>query len=550
MVGLSASAVIARASCTNRPIIVSLAASDDISLTIQTIARSFNAEDQSVGGNCVQVQVTDAEPSAVAAQIDGQASQPGSTQIDAWIPDSSLWVDVARSYAAGAQAIQQTGISVARSPVVIVTSRPVAKQTGVFDTGAGWSLLLPPGFGGPPARMGLSVDLPDPTSSAVGLLTVIEIDRLLGQSPAGREAFTKFKYVTGSTGEFNSAAALDSFVESTALKKALAVTSEQAVVSYDRANPSQPLAAYYPTSSAKATGTPELDYPYVVTAASPAEIQAANAFGRFLRGAYAQSVIRYNGFRSGGGVPDQMPQSSGLNSQRLDVASPPTPSEVATNLSTWQKLGLGSRILTIIDTSAAMGAPSGLDNYTLEQVLTRTASLGLPLFPSSTEMGLWEAPDGQNASAAYKALVPVGSLQADWGIFSRREQIAQIDLGLTPNDNPMHLNDAILAAYRLMTKTYAANRSNAVLVMTAGIDAHGDMALSSLLSDLRGLYDPAKKVEIIIIQFGREGSYKALKQVADATGGAAYQINNPDQVAQIFIEAIAQRMCDQGCTAP
>jgi Bacterial extracellular solute-binding protein len=550
MAGMTAQAVIARASCTNRPTIVNLVASFDIEPTIQTIARSFNRQNVVADGSCVDVQVTQGDPSAVAAQIDGQAALKGAPAIDAWIPDSSLWVDVAQSYAAGAQLVQKTSISVARSPIVLVTSQPVATQTRVFDSPVNWSLLLPAGYGGPAVSTGLSVDMPDPDDSAVGLLTLIEVSRLLGPSYAGRTAFTKFKYSTGSTEEFDSAQTLASFVQSTALKKAISVTSEQAVIAYDRANPKAPLAARYPTSATPATGTPELDYPYVLTTANRAVAQAAQAFGRYLKGSYAQSLIRYAGFRSGNGTPDDMPAASGLSSQRLEVATPPSPSEVATNLSTWQKLGLGSRILTIIDTSAVMGAPSGLDNLTLEQVLTRTASLGLPLFPSTTEMGLWEAPDSQSASASYRSLVPVGSLSAAWGIFSRREQIQQIDLGLTPNKNPLHLNDAILAAYKSMTATYAPKYSNAVLVLTAGIDSAGDMKLSSLVSQLKGLFSPTKKIAIIILQFGHVGSYTALKEIAGATGGAAYQINNPDQVAKVFIEAVSQRLCSQGCTAP
>jgi hypothetical protein len=547
---LSASAVIAHASCTNRPTIVNLAASPDISPAIQTVARTFNREDQVAAGHCVDVQVSQGDPSTVAAQMDGQASMAGSSPIDAWIPDSSVWVDVARSYAGGAQALQPTSITVARSPIVLVTSQAVAAQTGVFNAEANWNLLLPPGFGGPPASMGLSVDLPDPTDSAVGLLSVIEVSRLLGQSAAGRQAFTKFEFTTVSTDEFNSTAALESFVQSLALRKAIAVTTEQAVVSYDRANPGQPLTAHYPTSASKATGSPELDYPYVVTSSNSAVDQAAEAFGRFLEGSYAQSVIRYAGFRSGSDVPDDLPASSGLSSQRLDVATPAVPTEVATNLSTWQKLGLGSRVITILDDSAAMRAPSGLDNLSLEQLLTQTASRGLPLFPASTEMGLWVAPDGTDAAASYKTLVPVGLLPAPFGIVNRREEIAQIDLGITPNNNPLHLNDAILAAYRQLTSTYQPNYANAVVVLTAGIDSSGDMPLSSLLRQLKSLYNPTKKVAVVIIQFGHVGNFTAMRGIANATGGSAFEINNPDQVAQVFIDAMAQGVCDQGCAAP
>ncbi len=529
---------------------MNLAVSLDIYPAIETVARSFNREDQVAAGQCVDVQVTQGDPATVASELDGQTSLQGSSPIDAWIPDSSLWIDVARSYAPGAQAVQPTSITVARSPVVIVTSQAVAKQTGVFNAGANWSLLLPPGFGGPPASMGLAVDLPDPTDSAVGLLSVIEISRLLGQSAAGRQAFTKFEYSTVTTDEFNSAAALESFVQSIALRKAIAVTSEQAVVAYDRANPGQPLASYYPTSASKATGSPELNYPYVLTSASPAESSGAEAFGRFLEGSYAQSVIRFNGFRSGSDVPDDLPAASGLSSQRLDVATPAAPTEVAANLSDWQKLGLGSRVLAILDDSAAMRAPSGLDNLSLEQVLDQTASRGLALFPASTEMGLWEMPNGSSTGTSYKTLVPIGPLPAAYGIFSRREELAQIDLGITPNDNPMHINDTVLAAYKLMTSTYAADYSNAVVILTAGIDASGDMKLATLLTQLKSLYNPARKVAIIIVQFGSVGNFAAMQAIANATGGSAYQITNPDQIAQVFIEAIAQRLCDQGCVSP
>ncbi len=548
MVGMSAGAVMAHASCTNRPTIVNLAVSLDIYPAIQTVARTFNREDQVADGQCVDVQVTQGAPSTVASELDGQASLQGGSPIDAWIPDSSLWIDVARGYAPGAQAVQPTSITVARSPVVIVTSQAVAKQTGVFNAGANWSLLLPPGFGGPPASLGLAVDLPDPTDSAVGLLSVIEISRLLGQSAAGRQAFTKFEYSTVTTDEFNSAAALESFVQSIALRKAIAVTSEQAVVAYDRANPSQPLAAYYPTSASKATGSPELNYPYVLTSSSPAESAGAEAFGRFLEEPYAQSVIRYNGFRSGSDIPDDLPGLSGLSSQRLNVATAAAPTEVAANLAAWQKLGLGSRVLAILDDSAAMRAPSGLDGLDLEQVLDQTASRGLALFPASTEMGLWEMPNGNNPATSYNTLVPIGPLPAAYGIFSRREELAQIDLGITPNNNPMHINDTVLAAYKLMTSTYAANYSNAVVILTAGIDASGDMKLASLVSQLKSMYNPVRKVAIIIVQFGTVGNFAAMQDIANATGGSAYQITSPDQIAQVFIAAIAQRLCDQGCS--
>ena len=73
------------------------------------------------------------------------------------------------------------------------------------------------------------------------------------------------------------------------------------------------------------------------------------------------------------------------------------------------------------------------------------------------------------------------------------------------------------------------------------------MALTSLLSRLQKLNNPSKKVEIVILQFGDAGDFSAMKQIAAATDGVAYQVLNPVEIGKIFIEAIAHRMCDQTC---
>lgn len=546
MAGMTARAVIARASCSNRPLLVNIAASFDISAPVQTIARTFNKQNISAGGQCVEVQVTPGQPSAVAAQIDGQVSMHGLSAVDAWIPDSSLWVDVARSFPVGAQVVQPTGTSVAKSPIMLVTSPQVAATTKVFAAPPSWGLLLTASYGGPPSSMGLSVDIPDPSDSAVGLSTLIQLNRELGPSVLGRAGFTKFVLSSEDTEDFDSAAALGQFVASTGapfFRRAITEASEQAVVLYDRANPREPLAAVYPAGPDKALGSPELDYPYVLTSTSRTVSAGVAAFGRFLQTPYAQAVIRNDGFRSADGVADQFPQSYGLSPQPLQLATPAKPAEAATDLVAWQKLGLGSRDLTIIDDSAAMATPTGVGSLTLEQMLSATAARGLALFPDSTQMSLWVAPDSRAKASPYRDLVSMGPLPARYGVITRREQIQEVDQTLTTTTkNPMHLNDAILAAYEQMTKTYAANYSNAVIVLTAGIDAPGDMSLSALLAKLHGLFNSSRPVEIVILQFGQAGNYTAMQQIAGATDGAAYKILSPAEVGKVFIKAIARRI--------
>ena len=136
-------------------------------------------------------------------------------------------------------------------------------------------------------------------------------------------------------------------------------------------------------------------------------------------------------------------------------------------------------------------------------------------------------------------------------MITRRAQLQEITRTQTTGNGVLALHDAILAAYQKMTKTYAPNYANAVVVLTSGVDsAHGDMSVSALVSHLRALYNASRKVEIVIIMFGQQGDFSALQEIARATGGVAYKISNPAEVGKIFIEAISQRVCDQGCAAP
>ena len=246
-----------------------------------------------------------------------------------------------------------------------------------------------------------------------------------------------------------------------------------------------------------------------------------------------------------------MPSSAGISALPLELATAPTATEAAASLQAWEKLGLGSRDLTLIDVSPAMNQPSGNGTQTLFQELTQTAYRGLGLFPDSTRMGLWVVGRSRSLAQPYQQLVSLGPMPAKLGLIDRRTQLVQINRTLTTSNGRLALRDAILAGYQFMSKTYAPNYANAELVLTAGVDsATGDMSLNSLLDKLRALYNPSRKVEIVIIQFGDRGNFTALKEIANATGGIAYKITNPLEVGKIFIEAIAHRMCDQGCLAP
>ncbi|HEY4702459.1 MAG TPA: substrate-binding domain-containing protein, partial [Streptosporangiaceae bacterium] len=264
LIGLSVQAVAAHASCSSSPLLLNVAVNDDLAPAVAQVAQNFNKQQHTAGGRCVTVQVTEQSSDAVAARLERPGSGAGQAPVQAWIPDSSLWVDVARSYPDGARAIQPTGTEVAESPLMMVMARTVANQTRAFASPAGWNVLLPAGASG----LGLKVAIPDPTESAAGLATLVQLSRLLGSGATARATFTNFVLSAESTKEFVSPTSLASFVSTAAApwhSRDVTVTSEQAVIAYDRANPAETLAAQYPAGLQAKLGTATLDYPFVLT---------------------------------------------------------------------------------------------------------------------------------------------------------------------------------------------------------------------------------------------------------------------------------------------
>jgi hypothetical protein len=557
MAALSAQAVVARNSCNNHPLLVNVAVTPDLAPAIQHVGQVFNEQNHQAAGRCVEVQVNQDAPAAVASQVDGQASSAGQPAIDAWIPDSSLWVDAARTFPLGAQAVQATGLSVAKSPIMIVMPAAAAAQVPAFNSSVGWNFLLG-AIGGPTSSpLGLRLNLPDPTQSSAGLAALIEISRLLGSGAAARAELTKFVLSVQPSAQFDDPVSLADFVATANAVLAghpVTVTTEQAVLAYDAAHPHQPLVAHYPISTSPALGTPELDYPYVVTSTDPAEVAGAQQFESTLEQSYTASIVRYYGFRSGNGVSGTLPAGDGIALQPLQLATPSGPSEAQTDLQAWERLQVGSRDLVLFDASSAMLAPSGIPGETIEQELTTTANLGLGLFPDSSQIGDWEFADHLNGSLPYKELVPVGPLTAELGLISRRQQLEQVNGSVHPFPNiPAEINDTILAGYKQMLATYQPNDNNVVIVLTAGVDkASGDLPTATLIRKLRALYNPNRRVELIIIQLGAAGNFSAMQRIAAAGDGAAYQVLNPTQIAKVFFEGFSRRICQSsgGCATP
>lgn len=558
MVGRGTAQFVNRLSCEGQPIDINVAVSTDISTPVEQIAQVFNRQNHMADGRCVAVQINPEDPAAAAGQIDGQHSNATGQTINAWIPDSTLWVDEVRGFETGVQAVNPAGFSVARSPLMIVMPSAAAARTPAL-TRFGWKLLLPPAIGGPKAPTDLRIDLPDPAQSAAGLATLIEVSRMLGTTKTARLQFTKFAHTAAVTSYFDDPGSLSEFVSLAAPPlngDPVTVTTEQAVLAYDAANPHQPLAAVYPSSSEVKLGAPEFDYPYVtLTTSSQQQLAAANAFGQMLHTGYAANVLRFAGFRSGGqtpGRPDKFPASYGLDDQMLQVATQATQIEAPTVLQAWNKLSLYSKDLVQVDVSSAMSKSSAPGDPSYEAELSQASTLGLALFANTSNLGVWEfGGTASNNKLGYKNLMTIGPLTAQVGLLTRRAALERINsrfAATSSNRSPFY--GTIEAGYKYLMAHYQPKYFNALVVLGSGIEnASGDISGPALVKELTKLYNPDRKITIIMVIFGNPPNMAELRKIAQASGGQAYQITTASQVDAVFYEALARRLCSPACGA-
>src|SRR3954471_19233304 len=113
--------------------------------------------DGKVDGRCVAVKVRSLGSSHGAAVLTGQEVDQDLGRPDAWIPDSSLWIPVARTSTTGAAGVAASGASLASSPLVFALSAKVAAKMPKPKEGPSWHALLP-------RRLGAEDAAPSPTA--------------------------------------------------------------------------------------------------------------------------------------------------------------------------------------------------------------------------------------------------------------------------------------------------------------------------------------------------------------------------------------------------
>ncbi|WP_233515286.1 substrate-binding domain-containing protein [Marinitenerispora sediminis] len=522
--------------CGGQEIPLSVAAAPELAPALTELADAFNDERHAVDGRCVRVEVRGADPADVAYAAIGADPAGGGADSDVWIPDSSLWQKIVQRDAAETT-LTGTGTSVARTPLLVAQRPGGTDSASQGERTPSWETLLPTAA---PGAESAGVQVIDPLRSSSGLAALALVHGAIGGGDTTSPELVAALQNLQRDVSADEASAFEALRDGSAQ---LVVLSEQAALRYNTDHPDAPARVGYPED-----GTYTLDYPYLLRTDDALAVRAAEAFRGQLVRQEAQAVVRAAGFRSADGTADASALDGAAGFRLTPPDDLPTPSDgsVTSLLRAWNQLQMNSRMLAVLDISGSMAQAVPGTGLTRMQVTTQAASQGLGMFPRDAEIGLWEFSVRIDGDRDHREVVPIRPLGEEVDGGTHQEVLGSALAGIRPEpDGDTGLYDTILAAYREMTDSYRGDRVNTILVLTDGSnDDDRSVSLDELLEELRDAYDPDRPVSVISIAFGPDADPEPLRQVADATHGAAYATDDPTEIGDIFLESFALRVAE------
>lgn len=491
----------------------SIAADPRIAATVRQVVSSLPPD------ACISVGVRAATSADVAADVArAEGKGLGGTLPDAWIPDSSLWLDIAGASEEGQQRLDGDGTSLASSPVVLATTPDIAGQLGggspdwqsTLETGSPVTLALP----------ALDRDAATLTSlpALEGSRSLAELARLVAAPPLPEgEPLT--------------------LVLSGAADVVPSTEQEVAAASGDG---KQVVAIYDETFGA-------LDFPLVrVRPLDAQDDPAADALfdnvAKALTGEAGQSALGKAAFRT----PDGSAPAAAPTAQGVDFAT--AMGAVATDVTAlddartqWSTQGRRARLLLLMDLSGSMQErlPDGRTRAEAAQDALRGLVEGAS---PDDALGLWGFTN-LVGNGDYEVLLPAEPLDNTVdGVSLRDRFLSEVDQLAPVTGGSTSLYDTVAAAYAAASDNYVDGRFNAVVVVTDGRNEDpGSLTLPALLDDVRRQFDGTRPVRIITIAYGEDADQATLTSIADATAGRSYRALTGDEVQTRLADLLAEK---------
>ena len=554
-------------SCTQ----VHLTASSEKAALLKQIAAAWNGT--KVDGTCAQVTVTSKSSGGAAdALARGWDEASDGPRPDVWSPAASSWTGLLREKTQAADKPDLIGRtkppSIATTPLVIAMPKPMATALGWPTKPLGWGDVLklaqdPKGWasvGQPYGQFTLGKTNPNFSTSGLNAtigtyvaatgtssdLTLASLADPRVQAYARAVEHAVVHYGDTTLTFLSNLQRADDRGAGLSYISAVAV-EEKSVWDYNQGNPSgdpatlgkhakpkTPLVALYPKE-----GTLLSDSPYAVLQAdwvTDVVRKAAAAFLVEVTGSKAQARFAAAAFRSfDGKAGAQISAANGLNPALPTsdgVLTPPGPSVLARVQSLWNSQRKGARVLLIIDTSGSMGDSAGNGDSKIE--LAKSAALkALDQFGPKDDVALWSFSTPINGSQEpYRQLVPFTPIAK--GKAELRTQISALQA-----EGGTALYATARRAFRVMSAGATPDTISAVVLLTDGRNEYNpDHNLDSLEQELAP-EDTSHSVRFFPIGYGGDADLSALRAIAEAARGAAYDASDPASIDKVLTAVLS-----------
>jgi Ca-activated chloride channel family protein len=458
------------------------------------------------GGGCTVAEVRTEEPRETLETL---TESDLSAQPQIWVPDDVSWA------ARAGETVSSMGPVLARTPLVLVTSRVVAEELGWTAAPPTWTQAL-----GSPA----GVTLPDPVADSEGLLTIAALQNSTVADEAGRAAITQAVLSAGSSGKVPVRTAVAEAVAGSA-DAPIAVLTEQQVAVATQDGPGE-LVTVVPVG-----GTPVAELPVLRMTAGTDDASAVDAVLARLSGAASDGAdVRAAGWRDA------------ADRRSDDVAAPPRmtldPATVAALPELLAGLATPGRLLVAVDVSASMAEPANGGN---RAELARDALTSvLTVLSDRTTVAVWGFSHELVGEQDWQEILPARLLGAEVDGRTQREVVEDAYESLPDRLAPggTGLYDTTLAAIRAARDAYDPAAVNVVVLLTDGEDDDDDgISEEQLLSTLTAETDPARPVQLVAVGLGPDADVPALERIAAATGGRAFLTQTPADLQAALLEA-------------
>ncbi|MCG5221037.1 substrate-binding and VWA domain-containing protein [Streptosporangium sp. KLBMP 9127] len=490
----------------------------------------------------------DSECVAVRAKASSEVSAElakGGPAPEVWIPDASVWRDLAVAEGASPRLRDAEAPSIARTPVIMAVRQELATKIAVMGDKPTWNVLTPSDK--VRKEHDLNVMLPDPRRSAAGLAVVNVFTAAMQDRPDLMDVMTEVIPDLGRSIMPDQKALLGVLDDEKADPtgpgtKPAVVATEQTLYARNVARPDRLAVGLYPPE-----GAMSLDYPYIVTVDDSRKRAAALEFRETLTSARGRTAVREAGFRTGDGkAGPRMGDQYGLRAEEPERIPGPPAEVTARALASLRLLLAPTRALLLLDTSWSMAQKVPGTQVTRMSKMAELARDSVAMLPEESEVGVWQFAGELDGDRDHKELLPIGPVEKQ---LDRIEKVLNSLPGKVGGRRGLY--DSILAAFREASASSGGGKVSTLLVFTDGRNDPGakGITLDELVDTLRKEFDEQKPVNIAVVGYGGDVGADELKRITGATNGKAYLVQDFAAAQRVIADLIARRVCMVKCPA-